>query len=162
LVLADKKEIEEIIQRLAAAPARFAALLSKLEDADATTRPQVSEWSPAEVVAHARAANDILEPRIFYVLVRDNTPLIGYEDEKWLEVARYRSVPVTDLLQTMRLKRQELVHALQAVSAEDWDRTGTHEVRGPMSVLDIARQIADHEEDHLSQIERAIGKYRDR
>jgi hypothetical protein len=107
-------------------------------------------------MSHLRAANDILEPRLYQVLVRDSTPLIGFDERRWLEVARYDSLPVNDLLHTMMLKRKELVHALRGLSPEDWLRTGTHEVRGPMSVLDIAGQIADHEDEHLAQIAAAI------
>jgi hypothetical protein len=157
--MAEPTDTNELINRLAASPARFATLLSSLDDADslaiATTEGQ---WSPAEVMSHVRAANDILEPRLFHILVRDSTPLIGFDERRWLEVAGYASLPITDLLHTMILKRKELVHALRGLSPEDWQRTGTHEVRGPITVLDIATQIADHEDEHLAQIAAAIGR----
>jgi hypothetical protein len=157
--MADKQEIDDVLRRLAAAPARFIGLLSRLEDADSVAPGPEGEWTPAEVVAHVRAANDIIEPRMFFILVRDNPPLLGYEEDRWLQLARYRSMPPLELLETMRAKRAELVYALRAIPAEDWDRTGTHEVRGPISVMDIARQVADHEDEHLDQIERAMGIY---
>lgn len=157
--MADKQEIEDVLKRLAAAPGRFIALLSKLEDADSVAGSGEGEWSPAEVVAHLRAANDIIEPRMFFILVRDNPPLLGYEEDRWLRVARYTSIPPLELLETMRARRAELVHALRGIAPEDWDRTGTHEMRGPISVMDIARQVADHEDEHLAQIERAMGIY---
>lgn len=157
--MADRTEIDEVIARLAAAPAHFAELLSRLEDADSVASSGAGEWSPSEVLAHVRAANDILEPRIFFVLVRDNPPLVGYDDTRWLEVARYKTLPVTDSLQSMRLRRHELVRALQGLAPEEWESTGNHEVRGPMSVLEIARQITEHEDDHLAQLARSIGFY---
>jgi hypothetical protein len=160
--LAERDEIEGVLNRLASAPGKFAALLSSLEDADSVDNSNEPEWSPARVFAHLRAANAILEPRILFVLVRDNPPLVGYDDTKWLEVARYASLPVTESLESMRLHRAELINALRGIPLEDWERTGTHEVRGPMSVLEIARQIAEHEDDHLAQIERSIGLGRGR
>lgn len=156
--MADKADIQEVISRLAAAPGRFADLLSRLEDADSITSAVEDEWSPAQVMAHLRAANDILEPRMYQILVREATPLIGFDETQWQRIAGYGSLPVTDLLHTMMLKRKELVHALQGLAPEDWDRTGTHEVRGPMSVLDIARQIADHEDEHVAQIAAVVGR----
>lgn len=156
--MSDSAEIDELIGRLESAPGRFAEVLARLEDADSVTMAPDGEWSPSEVFAHLRAANDILEPRMYQILVRDATPLIGFDEREWLRVARYGSQRVTDLLHTMMLKRKELVHALRGLAPEDWERTGTHEVRGPMSVLEIARQIADHEDEHIAQIKATIGR----
>jgi DinB family protein len=160
--LADVLEISAVIEKLAAAPARLAALLSSLEDADSVESSEEGNWSPQHVFAHLRATNAILEPRIYYVLVRDNPPLVGYDDALWLEVARYATLPITESIESMRLHRSELIHMLRQISPEEWDRTGTHEVRGPMTVLEIAQQITEHEEDHLDQIRRSIGEQRGR
>ena len=158
--MADREEIEKVLSRLAAGPGRFAALLSSLEDADSVESGNEVEWAPAKVFAHLRAANAILEPRIMFVLVRDNPPLVGYDDARWLEVGRFESMPVTESLESMRLHRSELLRALRGIAREDWERTGTHEVRGPMTVLEIAQQIAEQEDDHIAQIERSIGERR--
>jgi hypothetical protein len=156
--LANRDEIEVVLSRLAAGPGKFAALLSSLEDADSVEEGALADWAPATVFAHLRAANAILEPRIMFVLVRDNPPLVGYDDARWLEVGRFESIPITESLESMRLHRSELLHALRGISPEDWERTGTHEVRGPMTVLEIAQQLAEHEDDHIAQIERSIGE----
>ena len=155
--MATSLEHEMLVSRLAAAPAHFQALLARLEDADSVTAATAGEWSPHEVVAHMRAANDILEPRVFQVLVRPNTPLIGFDEDRWLQVLGYSKLPVTDLLQTMAWRRRELVNALRNVAPEDWERSGIHEVRGPMTVFELATQIAEHEQEHLAQIARAVG-----
>jgi hypothetical protein len=157
--VADRNAIEVVIARLASSPAKFGSLLGKLEAADAVASAAPGEMSPAETLARVRAANDILEPRILYVLVRDNPPLIGYEEGRWEEIMHYRTLPVSDSLQSMRLRRNELVRALKALDPEEWERAGTHEVRGPMTVLEIAEQIADLEDHHLAQIERASGAF---
>jgi hypothetical protein len=154
--MANAEERERLIGRLAAAPGHFQQLLARLEDADSVTSAQEGEWSPHEVVAHLRAANEILEPRILQVLVRPNTPLIGFDETLWVLVLGFASVPVTDLLQTMAWRRKEVVHALRAIPPEAWERTGTHEVRGPLTVFELAAQIADHEDEHLAQIAAAI------
>lgn len=152
------EEIEGLLRRLAATPSRYVAALSRLEDADSISDMHEGEWSPVQVLAHVRAANDILEPRIFHVLVRENTPLLAYDDGVWAQVARYAMLPITESLATMKHKRKELVHMLRGISPQDWQRTGTHEVRGSMSVFDIASYVADHDEEHIAQIEASIGQ----
>ena len=155
--MADRNEVESVLERLASSPTEFARLIGKQEAADAVASAAPGELSPADALARVRAANDILVPRILYVLVRDNPPLIGFEEGRWEEVMHYRTLPVSDSLQTLRLQRAELVRALRALKPEEWDRAGTHEVRGPMSVLEIAAQIAGLEEDYLAQIEHSGG-----
>jgi hypothetical protein len=154
--MASSKDIETLISRLASAPARFAAALSRLEDADSVMGGSAEEWSPADVLAHVRASQDILEPRILQILVRDNPPLVAFDDRRWEDVARYASLPIIDSLEAMSLRRSELVRALRTIPEADWQRTGTHEINGPQSVLQIAQHIANHEDEHIAQIEEVV------
>ncbi len=151
------EQITQVLSQLASAPARFASALSRLEDADSVTSAQAGEWSPVEVLAHVRASHDIIGTRVYYILVRDNPALLAYNDGRWAEVARYASLPVIESLEAMRLRRNELVRALSDLADGDWERIGTHEVAGPITVLQIAVQIADHDDEHIAQIEHSIG-----
>lgn len=151
------EEIEHLLARLASAPGRFAALLVRLEDADSITGTLPQEWSPQEILAHVRASNDILEPRLLQVLVRDEPPLAAYDERRWAEVARYSTARISDSLEAMRLRRRELVRALQSMSPGDWQRAGVHETRGRMTLLELARYVADHDDEHIAQLERVIG-----
>ena len=149
------KEIDELLSRLATAPGRFAAALSRLDDADSVTGARPGEWSPAEVLAHLRASHAILEPRLLQMLVRDNPPLPAFDERRWLEVARFAALPITASLEVMSLQRKELIYALRGLSAADWERQGTHETGVPLTVYGLARQIADHDDEHSEQIEGA-------
>ncbi len=147
------EQIQKVLARLAAAPVRLAAALSRMEDADSVMGGVPGEWSPTEVLAHMRASQDILEPRILQILVRDNPPLSAFDERRWEEVSHYAAAPIIDSLETLRLRRNDLLRALRAIPAGDWERTGIHEARGPQSVLQIATHIADHDDEHIAQIE---------
>jgi hypothetical protein len=151
--MTNTEQIQSVISRLASAPARLAAALSRLEDADSVMGVGADEWSPAEVLAHLRASNATLEPRIYHVLIRDNPTLPAFDERRWAEVARYASLPIIESLEALRLIRNELVRTLRSIPEADWQRTGTHEVRGPMTVFDIAIYIANHDDEHIAQIE---------
>src|SRR5262245_7699508 len=97
--MTDTEQIQSLISRLASAPARLAAALSRLEDADSVIGAGPDEWSPAEVLAHLRASNSTLEPRIYHVLIRDNPPLPAFDERRWAEVARYASLPIIESLE---------------------------------------------------------------
>jgi hypothetical protein len=146
-------EIEDLLSRLAAAPARFAAALSRLDDADSVSGSRQGDWSPTEVLAHVRASHAVLEPRLFQMLVRDNPQMLAFDERRWSELARYASLPITASLETMSHQRREFVYALRGLSPTDWDRTGVHELSGPLTVYQVALHIANHDEEHCAQIE---------
>ena len=150
-----REELDTLLERLESGPDRLEEALDRLGGSAATAQPAPDEWSPSEVLAHVRAANDLLEPRIFHVLVADNPPLLAYDDERWVQVAQYMTLPAPDSLETMRRRRHELVRALRHLEPQEWDRKGNHEARGPMSVFDIASYIADHDDEHIQQISAA-------
>ena len=149
----DPDEVESLLARLAWLPARLGAAFARLEGGEPPIPLPVGEWGPRQVLAHVRASGEILAPRIFHVLVRDNPLLPAYDQDRWALVAGYESLPAAELLETLRLQRVELVHALRALPPADWHRTGTHEARGPLTVLQLATALADHEEEHCIQLE---------
>ena len=63
-------------------------------------------------------------------------------------------------LSAFALRRAELVALLQRATAEDWQRTGEHEVRGPISLSQIVASLVEHEEEHCAQIETMRAKLR--
>lgn len=158
--MVNNREIEDVLTRLAEAPARLTRAFSGFEETKSTNGKVHSQWSPIEVLAHVRAANDIMEARLFSILVRDDPHMLAYDDVRWRDVARYTSLPPSESLEIMRLRRKELVNALRAISQEDWERTGMHEVRGTQRLMDIALSIADHEDEHCTQIERSMASIR--
>ncbi|MDQ6695360.1 MAG: DinB family protein [Chloroflexota bacterium] len=161
--MVDNRQIEDILTRLGAAPARFTRAFYGFEEAKSSNgkvHELNDEWSPTEVLAHVRASNDIMEARLFSILVRDDPHMLAYDDQRWRDVAQYNSLPPSESLEIMRLRRKELVNALRAISQEDWTRTGTHELSGTQSLIDIAMRIADHEDEHCAQIERSMASMR--
>jgi DinB superfamily len=154
-------DFETLISHIDSSPARFAVVLSRLEAADSVEVTRPGEWSAAEVLAHVRTSQDIIEPRVMAILARDNPPLPAYDETVWMEVGRYAFVSVPEALEIMRLKRRELVRVLKSIPPEAWNRTGIHEVRGPLSVMEIVRGIAQHEDEHIEQIARSATAYAD-
>lgn len=152
-----REETANLIRRLSAIPARLTSALMSLQDADSVDSSQPGQWTSAEVLAHVRASNDILEPRIYQVLVRDNPALLAFDEQKWAQIAGYTSVPLLESLAALSFRRADLVRLLQSLSPGDWDRTGTHETNGPMTVWQLANYIADHDAEHAAQIEAVVG-----
>jgi hypothetical protein len=110
-------------------------------------------WSPLEIIRHMRAADAVLSPRIYHVLVRDNPPLPAFDERTWASLIEAAGVPLDAQLASFAIQRAELTALLRTLTPEQWLRAGTHEALGTQSVLDICAKIVDHEREHLAQLE---------
>jgi hypothetical protein len=148
----DEDRIASVLERLFGIPERIAAVVGGW-DATQLRRPGPEDgWSAAEILAHIRASDDILAPRIYAILTRDNPPLPAYDERRWAEIAGYANARFAPSLTTFRLRRQELVSTLGRIAPADWGRIGTHEEHGPITLQAVAEHLVAHEEEHCAQL----------
>jgi hypothetical protein len=146
----------EVIERLRDVPARIAKAFGKRPASQLSAAPAKGEWSPAEILAHLRASDDILAYRAYMILIRDNPPLPAFDERRWAEVSGYAHMDALDSLQTYSRRREELVTMLDGLEPEAWERTGQREQRGAVTLLGVLTTLLDHEEEHCAQLETAI------
>jgi CheY-like chemotaxis protein len=144
---------ESLINRIADIPNRISRTVDGWGQEELTAQPAPGEWSAADVLAHLRSADDILTPRIYMMLVRDNPTLLAYEERKWADVLGYAQADFHASLQIYVLKRAELVSVLRRLTPEEWARTGVHEHKGSLTIEQIVNDMLLHEADHCRQIE---------
>src|SRR5262245_13371378 len=123
-------DIVQLLDRLAGVPTRIERAIAGWSVTDLRSAPVSGEWQVADILAHLRASDDIMAPRIYMLLARDNPPLTSFDDRRWAEAAGYAQLDVRASLATFAARRAELVLALRRVSPGDWTRTGKHEQRG--------------------------------
>lgn len=114
------------------------------------------EWGLADIIYHVRASDAILAPRILHVLIRPGAALAAFDERAWAGLATAAGIPLSEQLTEFALRRRELVGVLRSLSHEQWALTGEHEVRGTMTVAQIAASIAEHEAEHRVQAEALI------
>lgn len=144
---------DSLINRIADIPNRILRTTDGWSEDDLHTRPAPGEWSTAEVLAHLRSADDILTPRIYMMLVRDNPTLLAFEERKWAVVMGYAEADFHASLQTYIAKRAELVNVLRRLTPEEWQRTGIHEHNGSLTIEELVNDMLIHEAEHCRQIE---------
>jgi DinB superfamily len=148
-----QEDVLALVERCAVTPDRIARAA---EDRDAGTlaaRPAADAWSPRDILAHLRAADDILALRLVAMLVRDRPPLTAFDERRWADVAGYADADFHDLLRTFAARRAELIAMLRRLGPEDWQRQGLHEQHGPITLHRTLGQLVEHEAEHCAQIE---------
>jgi hypothetical protein len=75
------------------------------------------------------------------------------------ELAADRTAPANDaeiLLSGLDTARGELVSLLMNLTLKDWERTGTHEIRGEVTVADEVEAHVEFDEAHVDGIREAV------
>ncbi len=122
----------------------------------ASTRPESREWSVLECLGHAVDAEIVMSARYRWILAHDEPPLLGYDQDLWVDRLHGGDVDAEELL--------GLFEPLRAANVALWRRTpeaartrvGVHAERGPESYDLSFRMIAGHDRFHLAQARRAV------
>src|SRR5215813_12284535 len=148
-----EKQKVALIARVLRGPGRVSHIFSMLTDKQLGAPLAPGEWSPAEVLAHLRAADDIQAMRAYMILTREEPPLPAFDERVWSEVAGYLTLHPRASLDLYFRRRIELAHMLRGVAPADFERAGTHETLGRLTLQALLENLASHEEEHVAQLE---------
>ncbi len=115
------------------------------------------EWTAFQTLLHMRDAAFIYALRFRWMVFDDDPLLTNYDENNWVEAARDSVEDVPNILDEIAASRSDLIRVLSRLSEPQWQRSGRHEVAGPI-VLEhyVLHQVA-HEAMHLEQIKAALG-----
>jgi hypothetical protein len=139
----------------AATPAAWHALVQEA-GAQLRDRPAAREWSVLGCLAHVTDAELVMSTRYRFVLAHDEPPLIGYDQDRWVDRLHGDDASAQDLLAVFDPLRVANLALWASTSPQDRARVGMHAERGPES-LDMAfRMLAGHDRFHLTQAREAL------
>ena len=138
------------------APSTLAHLISGVPDSTLHRRPAPGKWSIVEIIAHL--AEDELSSSWRYrqMIEHDGLPLLGFDQELWSRLGDYASWTARDALDMYRLLRLANVTLLSRLTSAEWERSGHHAERGPMTVRSLATHMTGHDRNHIEQIKRIL------
>ena len=124
-------------------------------------RPEPTEWSVLECIAHIADAEIVYSGRYRWILAHDAPDLPGYDQDRWVDTLHAgRAESIDELLAVFEpLRRANVGLWLRSTPAER-ARVGMHRERGPESFELSFRLIGGHDRFHLSQAQRALGALR--
>jgi hypothetical protein len=149
---------QDSIDTLRAVPGQIEELAQGLSEDALRWRPSPKEWSIVEVCCHLRDSLEIDGERIRLLLSEDNPLLRGYDQEALARERNYQDESMPLVLTALRAFSGGLAYLLENLGEEEWQRTGRHEERGPMSITQYAQLVADHVRVHLEQIRALRGQ----
>lgn len=152
--------VDEIMAILPATVPRIALATNGLNDAQLVARPDPAEWSATELLAHMRAAQDVLGASIIRILREDRPAWRRLSPRERQRKGGYNDWAFHPAFEAFTNGRAELLTVLEPVKTEDWERVALVTVAPGRSVEQTASFFGDwlagHERDHLEQLERTI------
>ena len=113
--------------------------------------PADGEWSVFGCLAHVFDAEIVMSGRYRWIVADDEPPLLGYDQDLWVQRLHPESESATDLLASFAALRQTNVAMWLRSTAPERERVGLHAERGPESYELSFRMIAGHDRFHLRQ-----------
>ncbi len=145
-----------LIDRLKATPAALRSLVRRLKPGQIASAASDDGWGPLDVIRHMLAADAIIAPRVAQILVRDRPPLAAFDERAWARLIALAAVPVDAQLAAFAIQRAELNAILRTLSPDQWERAGVHEEHGEQTIFSICSVIAEHEEEHVRQLDEMV------
>lgn len=141
-----------ILARLRSTPERLESLV-RGRDRTALTRRSEEAWSAQENAGHLLDLESLWEQRLddFDAGVTVLHPA-DLENRKTHE-ANHNARDLDDLLREFKAARMRIISRLEKMSAADLSRVALHpRLQQPMSVVDLAFFVAEHDDHHLETI----------
>lgn len=149
---------QQITDALRALPRQIEELVQGLSEDALRWRPSPQEWSIKEVCCHLRDFFEIGGERIQHMLSEDDPFLPSYDQEALSRERDYQNESMSLALTAIRAFSGGLAYLLDNLGEEEWQRTGRHEERGPISIGEYGQLLADHAREHLDQVKALRGQ----
>jgi hypothetical protein len=127
------------------------SLLWSVDDGAEDDQTAEDEWSCRQLVQHMAEMERRYLERLER-MTRLDCPRIGAFDADSIEVDKDGTV--YEAIDDFAERRRQTVYLLYALDDGEWRRTGVHPYLGPLTVLQVAREMNEHDLAHLWQLRR--------
>jgi hypothetical protein len=139
-----------------ATPQILRDLFSEAGDA-LRTAPAPGEWSVLQVAGHMLDGEVVSSARYRWILAQEEPPLVGYDQDLWVERLHHGEDEPQELLALFEALRKANLGLWSRSTEAQRARLGIHAERGPESYELTFRLTAGHDRNHLDQARRALG-----
>ena len=174
--MADELATDRLLIRLERAPGAVADAIAGAPAGALARRPAPDSWAPTEVVCHLRDVEELFQVRFHTILAVDEPGILAFsaapedlvpwriggaighplDPDRWAAERQYLRQDAHDALAAWQRRRREVVTLLAALTPGDWRRGGIHPTRGRRRLVEWVTSLADHDDNHLQQLRRAL------
>src|SRR5579863_3664362 len=145
-------EVPELLERLRRGAEMVAVSITGAAGSELDYMPEPGKWSIRQIVAHLADAEMVAGMRLRRIIAEDNPRIEAYDQNAWGANLDYARRKTSQALETFRRIRGENYELLKDLPALVFEREGVHSERGPLSLKKQLQIMAEHAENHTSQV----------
>jgi len=143
----------EIIAAIAAAPEEVRRAAAGMSAALMRQRPPDGGWSVKEVMAHLlKVERDLFQARLNLIVSAERPAFPSFDADAWARERDHREGDFAAEWHAFKAARAETIALLQRLPASAQSRIGLSGYFGPVSLLEYATHVVDHDREHIAQI----------
>jgi uncharacterized damage-inducible protein DinB len=139
----------QLIEEFVVCGRRLRQAVAGLSPEDVTARPGPGDWSILELVIHLADSDAIAIDRMKRMLIEDNPTLLYADETAYVRRLASHEQSLEDALTLLEVGRRQFARVLRVLPDEAFDRHGTHNRRGVLTVGDMVRDHIEHVDHHL-------------
>lgn len=111
--------------------------------------PVAGSWSIQQIVLHLMDSDLIASDRMKRIIAEENPAIIGYDETAFSVKLCYEKQDPVKAAEIFRLNREMTAVILKSLPGEAFERVGTHNERGKMTLGGMVDLYVQHLEHHL-------------
>ena len=139
----------DLIDQYAAGGDKLRPAIAGLTRDDLLARPGPGAWSIHELVIHIVDSDFVGMDRMKRVIAENNPPLIGFDENLWIEHHAPHEQSLDDALTLFEAGRRQMARILRQLPEAAFSRTGQHSERGPLTLENLVQTFVTHVDHHL-------------
>ena len=151
-----KQPRERRMQRLERTSDELTAAIKGREGPGLARRPDAKNWAPVEVICHLRDVEEAFGGRFQMFLVMDDVKLLPIDVDRLAVDRQYLRCDAGESIAAFRARRADNLQTFRSLTADQWQRGGTHPQRGRLTFDDFLALLCWHDDNHLDQLRRAL------
>ena len=154
------EERDALMVRYRDGAAAFRAAMADVEDGELDERPLEGEWTVREIAHHLADSELNSAVRLRRLIAEDEPVLQGYDEMEFVRRLHVTERPIASSIEAAAAARASTLTILEAMTEDEWSRSGTHTDQGTYAVEEWLRDYADHPWDHAEQARRVLAALR--
>ncbi len=139
----------QLIEDYVACGSRLRHAVVGLSPEDLTARPGPGAWSILELVVHLADSDSIAIDRMKRILTEDAPQLLYADETAYVKRLAPHEQSLDDALILFEVGRRQFARVLRSLPDEAFERRGTHNRRGVMTVGGLVKDYIEHVDYHL-------------
>ena len=133
-------------------PAKLRKAVAGLGFHEVQAFPVPGTWSIQQIVVHLADSDLILSDRMKRIIAEDNPSLISFDETKFTKNLHYHKQSIEDALALFEINRRQTSRILRQLPNSAFQRIGTHNEAGAISLEKYLERTVGHLDHHLKFI----------